>query len=166
MMETASVSLLPLMPLLLSTSLLFPSIKNPSTIIITFLLSKEINYINQNLLLKTSCNNNNNVNNNHHHHHQQPKLENFLGGHSFADHHHDYGANSSGDYLFQNCSQPEVTAGGGEGSAGGSGGSTNSIHHQHLLVKEVVKLKRIKRGLKFVERGIEIRVRKMIIWGF
>ncbi|XLR28565.1 hypothetical protein S83_056465 [Arachis hypogaea] len=80
---------------------------------------------------------------------------------------HDYGANSSGDYLFQNCSQPKVTAGGGEGSAGGSGGSTNSIHHQHVLVKEVVKLiKRIKRWLKFVERGIEIRVRKMIIWSF
>ncbi|XLR62691.1 hypothetical protein HN51_005994 [Arachis hypogaea] len=88
---------------------------------------KENNYINQNLLLETSCNNNNNVDNNHHHHHQQPKLENFLGGHSFADHHHDYGANSSGDYLFQNCSHPEVTAGGGEGSAGGGGGSTNSI---------------------------------------
>ncbi|RYQ94689.1 hypothetical protein Ahy_B08g089631 [Arachis hypogaea] len=120
-------------------SLLFPSIKNPSTIIITFLLIKENNYINQNLLLATSCNNNNNVDNNHDHHHQQPKLENFIGGHSFADHHHDYGANSSGDYLFQNCSQPEVTAGGGEGSAGGSGGSTNSIHHQHVLVKEVYK---------------------------
>ncbi|XP_015963688.1 uncharacterized protein LOC107487546 [Arachis duranensis] len=81
---------------------------------------KENNYINQNLLLETSCNNINNIDNNYHHHHQQPKLENFLGGHSFADHHHDYGANSSGDYLFQNCSQPEVTAGGGEGSAGGT----------------------------------------------
>ncbi|XLR50540.1 hypothetical protein S83_001212, partial [Arachis hypogaea] len=67
----------------------------------------ENNYINQNLQLETSCNNNNNIDNNHHHHHQQPKLENFLSGHSFADHHHDYGANSSGDYLFQNCSQPE-----------------------------------------------------------
>ncbi|RYR09064.1 hypothetical protein Ahy_B05g077108 [Arachis hypogaea] len=99
---------------------------------------KENNYINQNLLLETSCNNNNNVDNNHHHHHQQPKLENFFGGHSFADHHHDYGANSSGDYLFQNCSQLEVTAGGGEGSASGSGGSTNLIHHQHVLVKEVL----------------------------
>ncbi|XLT06473.1 hypothetical protein HN51_045222 [Arachis hypogaea] len=87
MMETVLISLLPLMPLLLSTSLLFSSIKNPSTIIFTFLLIKENNYINQNLLLETSCNNNNNVDNNHHHHHQQPKLENFLGGHSFADHH-------------------------------------------------------------------------------
>ncbi|RYR05718.1 hypothetical protein Ahy_B06g085549 [Arachis hypogaea] len=126
---------------------------------------KENNYINQNLQLETSCNNNNNVDNNHHHHHQQPKLENFLGGHSFADHHHDYGANSSGDYLFQNCSQSEVTAGGGEGSAGGSGGSTNSIHHQHMLVNEVVKLKRIKRGLKFVERGIEIKAMEVFeIW--
>ncbi|RYR22283.1 hypothetical protein Ahy_B03g067570 [Arachis hypogaea] len=110
MMEIASISLLPLMSLLLSTFLRFPSIKNPSTIIITFLLIKENNYINQNLLLETSCNNNNNVDNNYHHHHQQPKLENFLGGHSFADHHHDYGANSSGDYLFQNCSQLEVIA--------------------------------------------------------
>ncbi|RYR79466.1 hypothetical protein Ahy_A01g004279 [Arachis hypogaea] len=98
---------------------------------------KENNYINQNLQLETSCNSNNNVDNNHHHHHQQPKLKNFLGGRSFADHHHDYGANSSGDYLFQNCSQPKVTAREGEGSAGGSGGSTNSIYHQHVLVKEV-----------------------------
>ncbi|RYQ84263.1 hypothetical protein Ahy_B10g103378 [Arachis hypogaea] len=119
---------------------------------------KKNNYINQNLLLETSCNNNNNVDNNHQNHHQQPKLKNFLGGHSFSDHHHDYGANSSGDYLFQNSSQPKVTAGRGEGSASGSSGSTNSIHHQHVLVKEVVKLmKRIKRGLKFVERSIEIR---------
>ncbi|XLS70103.1 hypothetical protein HN51_026968 [Arachis hypogaea] len=92
MMKTASISLLPLMSLLLSTFLLFPSIKNPSTIIITFLLNKENNYINQNLQLKTSCNNNHNVDNNHHHQHQQPKLENFLDGHSFADHHHDYDA--------------------------------------------------------------------------
>ncbi|MED6169091.1 hypothetical protein PIB30_018226 [Stylosanthes scabra] len=67
------------------------------------------NWKDQNLLLGTSCNNN--------HHHQQPKLENFLGGHSFTDHHQD------GDYIFQNCS----STGGDGGGSGSGGGSTNSI---------------------------------------
>src|ERR1044072_632600 len=81
---------------------------------------------NPNLFLRTSCNNQNVNNNNYHHHHQQPKLENFLGRHSFGDHDHHqqtYGGNSaSGDYMFPNFSlqlpaegQPEATGAVGGG---------------------------------------------------
>ncbi|CAL0316647.1 unnamed protein product [Lupinus luteus] len=67
--------------------------------------SSEYNYynnINQNMLLGTSCNQQ-----------QHPKLENFLGQHSFGDNnlnHTTYGGSinhttsSSGDLMFQNCS--------------------------------------------------------------
>ena len=54
---------------------------------------------------------------------QQPKLENFLGGHSFGEHEQTYGGNSaSTDYMFP--AQP-VSAGGG-GSGGGSNNNNNS----------------------------------------
>ncbi|KAK7374400.1 hypothetical protein VNO80_07830 [Phaseolus coccineus] len=65
------------------------------------------NYNSQNLLLGTSCSNQN-MNNNQQ---QQPKLENFLGGHSFGEHDQTYGGNSgSTDYMFP--SQPVATSGG------------------------------------------------------
>ncbi|KAG5008183.1 hypothetical protein JHK85_026725 [Glycine max] len=55
------------------------------------------NYNSQNLLLGTSCNKQN-MNQNQQ---QQPKLENFLGGHSFGEHEQTYGGNSaSTDYMF------------------------------------------------------------------
>ncbi|RDX91985.1 AP2-like ethylene-responsive transcription factor BBM2, partial [Mucuna pruriens] len=74
------------------------------------------NYNSQNLLLGTSCSNQN-----MNHNQQQPKLENFLGGHSFGDHEHQtYGGNSaSTDYMFP--PQP-VTASGG--NVGGSTGNS------------------------------------------
>ncbi|KAL4307538.1 hypothetical protein AHAS_Ahas16G0288300 [Arachis hypogaea] len=141
MMETVSISLLPLMPILLSTSLLFPSIKNPSTIIFTFLLIKIGRRITTSTktcywklhatTITISTTTTTTITNN-------PNSRTSSVDTPSPIIIHDYGANSSGDYLFQNCSQPKVTAGGGEGSAGGSGGSTNSIHHQHVLVKEVV----------------------------
>lgn len=55
-----------------------------------FFLDWKQNYNNQNLLLGASCINQN-ANNNHQQ--VQPKLENFLGGHSFTDH-QEYGSNS------------------------------------------------------------------------
>nr|XP_007139701.1 hypothetical protein PHAVU_008G052000g [Phaseolus vulgaris]ESW11695.1 hypothetical protein PHAVU_008G052000g [Phaseolus vulgaris] len=75
------------------------------------------NYSSQNLLLGTSCSNQN-MNNNQHQQ-QQPKLENFLGGHSFGEHDQTYGGNSSStDYMFP--TQPVATS-------GGSTTSNNSI---------------------------------------
>ncbi|BAT83501.1 hypothetical protein VIGAN_04066000 [Vigna angularis var. angularis] len=77
------------------------------------------NYNSQNLLLGTSCSDQN-MNNNQHQQQQQPKLENFLGGHSFGEHDQTYGGNSaSTDYMFP--SQPVATSG------GSSTGNSNSI---------------------------------------
>nr|WKN12606.1 BBM protein [Plukenetia volubilis] len=61
------------------------------------------------MLMSTSCSAQNNDQN------QQPKLENFLGVHSFSDHERKLpGCNtmyntSSGDYTFQNCSLQQAT---------------------------------------------------------
>ncbi|OIW21774.1 hypothetical protein TanjilG_10673 [Lupinus angustifolius] len=73
------------------------------------------NYCNQNLLLGTSGSNQNLDTNLQH-----PKLENFLGGHTFE------GNSATGDYLFSSCSLqlPPQPA---EASAAGSGGGGNSI---------------------------------------
>ncbi|CAL0303277.1 unnamed protein product [Lupinus luteus] len=73
------------------------------------------NYSNQNLLLGTSSSNQNQDSNQ-----QNPKLENFLGGHTFA------GNSTTGDYMFSNCSLqlPPQPA---EASAAGAGGGSNSI---------------------------------------
>jgi len=77
------------------------------------------NYNSQNLLLGTSCSNQN-MNNNQHQ--QQPKLENFLGGHSFGEHDQTYGGNSaSTDYMFP--TQPVDSSGGGSSTSN----SNNSI---------------------------------------
>ena len=88
------------------------------------------NHNSHSLLFGTSCNN----------YQQEPKLENFLGQHSFGDHDHQtYGGNSasSGDFISPNCSlqlpassQPQEKSaayGGGGDSGGGSPKNTNSI---------------------------------------
>ncbi|KAL2330149.1 hypothetical protein Fmac_017730 [Flemingia macrophylla] len=82
------------------------------------------NYNSQNLLLEASCNNQNMNHNQQQHQQQQPKLENFLGGHSFGDQEHQtYGGSSaSTDYMFP--AQPVTACGGG--SNNGSGSSTNN----------------------------------------
>ncbi|CAL0321060.1 unnamed protein product [Lupinus luteus] len=89
--------------------------------------SSEDNYCNnnisKNLLLETSCNQQ-----------QHPKLENFLGQHSFGDNNHPtYGCGtnttaSSSDLMFPNCSlQLPLTGGGDGGDGGGSPRNNTSI---------------------------------------
>lgn len=53
----------------------------------------------------------------------QPKLENFLGGNSFGDH-HDHSTYCS----LQLPSQPEAAGGGGGGGGGGGDGNTNNTN--------------------------------------
>ncbi|KAE9589675.1 putative transcription factor AP2-EREBP family [Lupinus albus] len=75
----------------------------------------------KNLLLETSCNQQ-----------QHPKLENFLGQHSFGDNNHPiYGGDtnnkaSSSDIMFPNCSLQLPLAGGGEGGDGGGSPRNNT----------------------------------------
>ncbi|XP_019439877.1 PREDICTED: AP2-like ethylene-responsive transcription factor AIL1 [Lupinus angustifolius] len=91
--------------------------------------SSEYNYYNnssQNMLLGTSCNQQ-----------QHPKLENFLGQHSFGDNnlnHTTYGgsinnttSSSSGDLMFQNCSLKPPLGSGDGGDGGGSPRNYTSI---------------------------------------
>ncbi|XP_062083217.1 AP2-like ethylene-responsive transcription factor BBM1 [Humulus lupulus] len=74
--------------------------------------------------------------------HEQPKLENFLGQHSFADHdhhhhqHHAYNTNTTADYMFQaSCaaslniasSEAAAAAPNNNGGASGGGGAGSSI---------------------------------------
>lgn len=62
----------------------------------------------------------------------QPKLENFLGHHSFTDHDHAAAAvytNASANYMFQNCSlelPSEAGGGGGGGRPNAGNGNTNN----------------------------------------
>lgn len=89
-------------------------------------------------------------NNNHHNQQQQPKLENFLGRHSFGDHDHTYGGNSaSADYMFPNCSlqlpaesqtQPEA--------AGAIGGGTSDSHLHSNGASNSIGLSMIKSWLR------------------
>ncbi|CAK7325966.1 unnamed protein product [Dovyalis caffra] len=66
---------------------------------------------------------------------QEPKLENFLGGHSFGNHEHKYnGCNTiydtTGDYVFQNCSlqlPSEATSNERTSNSGGCDNTNSSI---------------------------------------
>lgn len=61
----------------------------------------------------------------------QPKLENFLGGNSFADHQNEYGGNNNNSYssLHLPVTQPEPSCGGG---GGGGDDSTNSNNNNSI----------------------------------
>ncbi|OVA03236.1 AP2/ERF domain [Macleaya cordata] len=74
---------------------------------------------------------------NHHLNHEEPKLEDFLGGHSFSDHDQQklHGCNgmtgaydNTGDYMFSNCSLqlPAATVATSNGGGGGGGGGVSS----------------------------------------
>ncbi|PON59105.1 AP2/ERF transcription factor [Parasponia andersonii] len=65
-------------------------------------------------------------------HQHEPKLENFLGRHSFADHdhHHTYSTNGTADYMFPAINVPSEAAAAAEaannnGSASGGGNNNN-----------------------------------------
>ncbi|KAF2286410.1 hypothetical protein GH714_016780 [Hevea brasiliensis] len=81
------------------------------------------------MLMGTSCSSQNLDQN------QEPKLENFLGGHSLASHDHKLPGcntmyNTSGDYMFQNCSLqqaiPNDRTSNGEDTSSINTGSNNS----------------------------------------
>ncbi|KAK7269057.1 hypothetical protein RIF29_21772 [Crotalaria pallida] len=102
--------------------------------------SSEDNYNNnnnQNLLLGTSCSNQ-----------QHPKLENFLGRHSFGDNNNlpaygGGGANnttsSGGELMFQNCSLQLPSAGVGDGGGGCGGGGGGSPRNNTSIGLSMIK---------------------------
>lgn len=98
------------------------------------------------MLIGSSCSGQN-LENQH-----QPKLENFLGRHSFGQH-ESAAYNNNGDYIFNNCSLqlPSEAAngvansgGGGSGAAGGGddgggGGGGGSIHNNSSIGLSMIK---------------------------
>ena len=92
------------------------------------------------MLMGSSCSSQNLENQDH-----QPKLENFLGRHSFG--HHDQNAaynNTTGDYMFNNCSlqlPSEATNGVSNSTAGdgGSGSGNGSINNNSSIGLSMIK---------------------------
>lgn len=65
----------------------------------------------------------------------QPKLENFLGRHSFTDHDAAAYTNVSGNYMFQNCSLQLPS----EGSGGGGGGRASAANNSSSIGLSMIK---------------------------
>lgn len=88
------------------------------------------------MLMGTSCTNQN-FENQH-----QPKLENFLGRHSFADHdHHTAYNNNTGDYMFPSCSLqlPSEAAAVAETTNGGASSGSNINNNSSSIGLSMIK---------------------------
>ncbi|XP_040999389.1 AP2-like ethylene-responsive transcription factor BBM [Juglans microcarpa x Juglans regia] len=68
----------------------------------------------------------------------QPKLENFLGRHSFG-HHESAAYNNNGDYMFNNCSLQLPSEAPNGVASSGAGGCSGSIHNNNSIGLSMIK---------------------------